>query len=353
MVARLVLFAVASTAMAKHVRRLADVQLWNSKNVDWGGHFVGRMRQCASRNEGWVIMAVENDAGDDVYELTTCDDFLQAILLFCAHSGRPVDAAGVECGRGWLEFALANDKFRGGLAERARRVLGAMDDTAEFNGLVDQGAAGLRFADDFVTSNWALAWLVDELVAPAGFAPQRALEIGSYEGRSAWLWYRLLPPGSTLTCVDLRFAPNFHHNARPLAENGFLERALDGRPSKVALFDLDPAEPFDLIYVDGSHNKSHVLADLVLADALLRIGGLLVVDDFEWLGVNDAAHAFFYINADDYDVVSVYRQLALRKRKEADVLEYGDGARYQDSEVRSAPPETPRWRDEAPRGPRP
>ncbi|MEW5320248.1 MAG: hypothetical protein WDW38_011333 [Sanguina aurantia] len=39
---------------------------------------------------------------------------------------------------------------------------------------------------------------------------------------------------------------------------------------------------FDLIYVDGSHMRLDVLTDAVMAWQLLRVGGLLVFDDYEW-----------------------------------------------------------------------
>lgn len=39
---------------------------------------------------------------------------------------------------------------------------------------------------------------------------------------------------------------------------------------------------FDLIYIDGNHNKPFVLEDAVLAYRKLRIGGYLVFDDYGW-----------------------------------------------------------------------
>jgi predicted O-methyltransferase YrrM len=39
---------------------------------------------------------------------------------------------------------------------------------------------------------------------------------------------------------------------------------------------------FDFIYVDGSHQAADVLADSVLAFQLLRIGGVMIFDDYLW-----------------------------------------------------------------------
>ena len=39
---------------------------------------------------------------------------------------------------------------------------------------------------------------------------------------------------------------------------------------------------FDLIYIDGSHSAKDVLLDSLLAWRLLRPGGAMVWDDYEW-----------------------------------------------------------------------
>ncbi|KAH8054300.1 methyltransferase domain-containing protein [Aureococcus anophagefferens] len=260
------ILAVLASARAQKAVRLVNLTLGEAHR-EWGQFFVERMpRRCATYDEGSTLMAIGSD--HFVYELTTCDDILQA------EARRPT-------------------------LERAKRTVAAMEDTVEFNTLAATGR--LRFRDDFVTSNWHLA---------------RA-------------------PGSTLTCVDIQFAEHFEYNVEPLRTVGFLERTLE-KPSNRALFELDPDRPYDLIYVDGSHNATHVLADVVMADVLLRDGGLMILDDIEWRGVTDAAERFFEINRDRYVVVAVMRQLALRKFHGAE-LQAGDrAARYQDIERTAA-----------------
>lgn len=314
---------LVACAVYARTYRLEEISLPRNTNTELKQRLE---RRCVDRDAGDVLMHISHEDGRE-YEWMTCDDPLQATLVLCAMLGRIVDEPGLQCARDMLGLALAEQKLGYHDAERATRALAAADATKAFNaGLED---AGLYFRDDFVTTNWALAWIVDELRA----TDARALEVGSYEGRSAWLWYRLLGPGSKLTVVDLNVADTFARNAAPLVANGFLDRVMNGRPSNVALFDLDPAEPFDLVYIDGSHNASHVLADMVLCDVLLKDGGLMVLDDIDWNGVNAAVRAFFAANADRYDVLSVYRQLAVRKRRPADLQANANGARYQEVEV--------------------
>ena len=155
--------------------------------------------------------------------------------------------------------------------------------------------------------------LVIEWAAPCGVAARHRQHYTCKFYR--WLWRRLLPEGSTLVAIDLRVADVFWNNKRPLVDKGFLT-VHDGRPSRESLFDLDPTRPFDLVYVDGSHEAPHVLGDVVMADALLAVGGLLVLDDFEWAGVARASRAFWEVNRERYDVLHVLKQVVLRKKAE-------------------------------------
>jgi len=54
--------------------------------------------------------------------------------------------------------------------------------------------------------------------------------------------------------------------------------------SNTALLKLhqQAVEPFDFIYIDGSHQAPDVLRDAVLSFDLLKVGGILVFDDYTW-----------------------------------------------------------------------
>jgi len=130
--------------------------------------------------------------------------------------------------------------------------------------------------------------------------PTHALEVGSYEGRSAvWMLDNLLlDAGSTLVCVDL-----FHHAEvesrfdRNISITGAAAkvRKLKGHSWRI-LRALEP-DSFDLIYIDGSHHGQGVLEDAVHGFRLLRREGYLIFDDYPWR--DDETHAVFPKDAID------------------------------------------------------
>jgi len=143
------------------------------------------------------------------------------------------------------------------------------------------------------SGSWAglLSWI----------APKRILEIGSYEGRSTTFLIESCSSNRPIeiVCIDT-WEGSFEHAkgamsevehrfdrnvalARLRARNDVLVRKLK-KLSVRALADLISQEeaPFDLTYVDGSHQATDVLQDAILGFQLLRVGGLLIFDDYLW-----------------------------------------------------------------------
>jgi hypothetical protein len=143
------------------------------------------------------------------------------------------------------------------------------------------------FTQDWFTYNTPL-W--EKVLAPLMGKPVRALEVGVFEGRSTvWLLDHILThPDATLTWIDT-FAGGSEHASLDLS--GLEERFR----SNIARFSAKvtghvgrsqevlrglTGEPFDLIYIDGSHEAADVLFDAVLAWPLLKPGGFLGFDDY-------------------------------------------------------------------------
>ena len=133
----------------------------------------------------------------------------------------------------------------------------------------------------------------------------KALEVGSYEGRSSvWLIENVFSAGDRgeIHCVDSWEGGTEHLAGRidmASVEQHFrhnIDLAQAQSPAKLSVhvhkgrsFDVlvtllggGHRQSFDLVYIDGSHQCPDVLNDLVLCFALCRVGGLIVVDDYIW-----------------------------------------------------------------------
>lgn len=164
--------------------------------------------------------------------------------------------------------------------------------------------AGYEFTSDWFTHNEP-TWRT----LTRDVKPRVILEIGSFEGRSACWMIDTLPTmadaGIELVCID-RWGhgrgqwPGYQTPAEiDGVEQRFdrniaraLKRAIHPvtvhkfkGPSIVSLSKLlvdGKFGAFDMVYVDGGHGAPDVLADAVLAFRLLRVGGLMIFDDYLW-----------------------------------------------------------------------
>ncbi len=174
-------------------------------------------------------------------------------------------------------------------------------------------------------------WFGEMIVAE----PIAALEIGSWQGGSAtWLLDKIVAKrGGRLTCVDTfegssehaswiggigdRIGDLFDAN---IAASGHaaLCRKLVGRSQDV-LRTLHH-ERFDFIYIDGAHEARYVIEDAVLAFGLLKDGGHICFDDYDFQfagnpGQNTARaiDMFLDLYQDEISFVEKGRQVLLRK----------------------------------------
>ena len=127
----------------------------------------------------------------------------------------------------------------------------------------------------------------EQLAGHVGKPHLRYVEIGSFEGRSAvWLLKNVLThPTSQLHCIDpwqypkKDFEERFDANVG-LAESEHAGRVIKHRGLSVDILPTFEAGTIDAVYVDGSHTAWDTLTDLVLSWRLLRVGGLMICDDY-------------------------------------------------------------------------
>jgi len=174
-----------------------------------------------------------------------------------------------------------------------------------------QPAVGYQFTRDWISA-YVPTW--NELITQ--LQPARMLEIGAFEGRTTcYLIERCASEREIeLHCVDRWENPENNPtvadtSADPLAEiekrfdhnvaialgavggrARLVKHRADSRVALPALLANGAAGAFDLIYIDGSHYAADVLFDAVLAFQLVRVGGVLIFDDYLWTA-NDEGRA--------------------------------------------------------------
>jgi len=144
---------------------------------------------------------------------------------------------------------------------------------------------------------WHADWAASRVHWPDLFADHagkpglRFLEIGVFEGASAWwtLTHVLTDASSRLDLIDpiefteIHDEPQLARIERHLApwlENG-QARLHQGRSGDV-LRDAGRWRPemFDVVYIDGDHFPAGVITDAVLTWPLVKPGGLILFDDY-------------------------------------------------------------------------
>jgi SAM-dependent methyltransferase len=159
----------------------------------------------------------------------------------------------------------------------------------------------------------------------AGQPGLQAIEVGSFEGRSAcWILERLLTgENCRLICVDTfqdyeDQERNFDHNIRMA---GCADRIVKLRGCSQQVLPFLTEESLDFIYVDGSHRAVDVLQDAAACWRLARPGGIIVFDDYEHplfpdsfgMSAGPAIDAFLSMFRGSYELIFKDWQVALRK----------------------------------------
>jgi predicted O-methyltransferase YrrM len=195
----------------------------------------------------------------------------------------------------------------------------------------DSWFSNKTFTTDWTSSNFSV-W-ARHLVKFRDHAAH-VLEIGSWEGRSAIFFLEFLP-GCHITCIDT-FEVRPEHTANAGGVVSSIESRFDsnlvaysGRVRKIksrslpALDQLAQAShTFDLIYIDGSHARSDVLIDSVLAWPMLKANGICIWDDYIWGAPDvpsaqrpqDAIDAFLDMHSEELQIRHSGAQIIVEKR---------------------------------------
>lgn len=169
---------------------------------------------------------------------------------------------------------------------------------------------------------------------------RRFLEIGSYEGRSAvWIIENMMQSGDQFLCVDTWEGGEEHAHIDMNAVEKRFDSNIQKAKRKFGNPDIQKVKEtstwalahqlrwvkhedqlFDFIYIDGSHRAPDVLSDAVMAWKLLRMGGVMVFDDYLWGDPRKplsrpkiAIDAFMNIYGSEINVMNIGLQMIIKK----------------------------------------
>lgn len=154
------------------------------------------------------------------------------------------------------------------------------------------------------------------------------MEIGCYEGRSTiWLLENVLTDSSSkITCLDWFWDQKYHEKNGRAIEEVFYSNTKD-YVDKITIRcgkSLDSLlkmqkEKYDFIYIDGSHEQTDLLTDIMLSFRILNSHGIMVMDDYFYKaqGMEEspdvAIDAFLNVYKNKYKLIYMGCQVAIEK----------------------------------------
>lgn len=156
------------------------------------------------------------------------------------------------------------------------------------------------------------------------------LEIGSFEGQSTLFFLKKFK-NAKIFCVDpwINYDQNIQYKFENI-ENQF-DKNISTYKDRVAKFKMFSDqffdqklnnEAYDIIYVDGNHHFKSVYKDLVNSFEVLKVNGLMIIDDFlaynfykENLNENPFGAIIVFLNKNKKNInfIKLTNQLVIQK----------------------------------------
>lgn len=153
----------------------------------------------------------------------------------------------------------------------------------------------LSHTQDWFTNNIPLVSSIMDTIKPS-----KILEVGSFEGLSTCFMLSKAAEYAdevNMYCVDTWEGGVEHagidFEAVEKAFDSNVQKVVNSIPKKISVFKvkgksmtglsrllLSTERNFDMIYIDGSHMPTDVLLDATMSFPLLRVGGVMVFDDY-------------------------------------------------------------------------
>lgn len=167
-----------------------------------------------------------------------------------------------------------------------------------------------------------------EYIRPFLSGNQNFLEVGSFEGRSTcWMLENFLSPKGSIWCVDTfkggeehselnlsRLRDTFEDNIHQSKKENQTVHIREGMSHTHLAQLLSDGYEFDFIYVDGNHMADEVLTDACLCFRLLKVGGIMLFDDYGGgAGVKSAFDCFYQTHQKRLEALLLNYQVAIKR----------------------------------------
>lgn len=180
----------------------------------------------------------------------------------------------------------------------------------------------MKHPEGFLGSNFFEKWIPNWqtfLGHLSGSEGVVGIEIGVLHGDCAVFCAEKIANGSNSRhiAIDINETDYLKNNIAPYSNISFIK----GKSYDILRKHFSDTEFADYIYVDGSHLAIDVLSDAVLSWSLLKVGGILIFDDYGWgIHTNDekqkpklAIDAFLSAYTQHYQLLQLNWQVFLKK----------------------------------------
>ena len=170
-----------------------------------------------------------------------------------------------------------------------------------------------------------------QTIIPDSDSPLKIMEIGAYHGANVCSYMKTYARHnlSEVHCVDPWFnydGYNEYTTNQPSNYSIFLSNISKLSPSDINKVYIHRGlsenivprfedESFDIIYIDGNHEKRYVLEDSVSCFKKIKKGGWIVFDDMHDREVSEAVKVFLQIYAHYFEVFKIENSQLFIKRK--------------------------------------
>jgi hypothetical protein len=177
-----------------------------------------------------------------------------------------------------------------------------------------------------ISTNWFGA-------IPLSNTPQRIMEIGAYHGGNVCSLTKTYAshPESTIHCVDPWYDykeyseykqkqhtnyKQFILNISKLQENDLNKIHIHRGLSEHIVPRFDD-NSFDIIYIDGNHDKRYVLHDAIMSLKKIKNGGYIIFDDMQCEDVHRSVQIFVHLySLNIEEIKDIEGQVSIRIKKE-------------------------------------